>query len=197
DSSAKRIARRARTARRAGKGKESRAAAIARRLLGCSRKAGAAVISSFAEQVTNLQRLAPELVLCFFGILIMVVDPFVGAARKKSMGWLGLVGSVVALVSIRCAGVNPGAAYSDLMRVDRFSVFVHYIVVGAAILAILGSLNYLEEGIQRGEFYALILFATAGMGIMAGANELITAFVGLEMSSIVTYVLVGFRRRAL
>jgi len=156
------------------------------------------VISSFAEQVTNLQRLAPELVLCFFGILIMVVDPFVGAARKKSMGWLGLVGSVVALVSIRCAGVNPGAAYSDLMRVDRFSVFVHYIVVGAAILAILGSLNYLEdEGIQRGEFYALILFATAGMGIMAGANELITAFVGLEMSSIATYVLVGFRRRAL
>src|SRR6185437_8094183 len=110
----------------------------------------------------------------------------------------GLVGSVVALVSIRCAGVKPGAAYSDLMRVDRFSVFVHYIVVGATILAILGSLNYLEdEGIQRGEFYALILFATAGMGIMAGVNELITAFVGLEMSSIATYVLVGFRRRAL
>lgn len=156
------------------------------------------MISSFAEQIANLQRLAPEIVLSFFGILIMVIDPFVAAARKRSMGWLGLAGSVVALASIWCAAGNPGAAYSDLMRVDNFSLFVHVVVVGASILAILGSLNYLDaEGIQRGEFYALILFATAGMGILAGANELVTAFVGLEMSSISTYVLVGFRRRAL
>lgn len=156
------------------------------------------MISSVAEQLANLQRLAPEVVLCFFGILIMVVDPFVGAARKKSMGWLGLIGALVALASIHCAAANPGAAYSDLIRVDRFSIFVHFVVVGAAVLAILGSLNYLDaEGLQRGEFYALILFATAGMGILAGANELVTAFVGLEMSSIATYVLVGFRRRVL
>ena len=72
------------------------------------------------------------------------------------------------------------------------------IVIIATALAILGSFDYLDqEGLQRGEYYALILFATAGMGILAGANELVTAFVGLEMSSISTYVLVGFRRRAL
>src|SRR5208282_3490639 len=49
----------------------------------------------------------------------------------------------------------------------------------------------------RGEFYALLLFATAGMGILGGSGELITAFLGLEMSSISTYILAGFRRNAL
>jgi NADH-quinone oxidoreductase subunit N len=73
---------------------------------------------------------------------------------------------------------------------------VHVVVIAAAALAILGSLSYLEiESIQHGEYYALVLFATAGMGILAGANELVTAFIGLEMSSISTYVLAGFRRR--
>ena len=58
-------------------------------------------------------------------------------------------------------------------------------------------MHYLDqEGIQRGEYYSLVLFATAGMGILAGANELVTAFIGLEMSSISTYILAGFRRRA-
>ena len=56
-------------------------------------------------------------------------------------------------------------------------------------------INYLDqENLQRGEYYALVLFATAGMGIMVGANELVTSFVGLEMSSISTYILAGFRR---
>jgi NADH-quinone oxidoreductase subunit N len=151
-----------------------------------------------AEQIANLQRLAPEIALCFFGVLIMVVDPFVNAARKRSLGWLGFIGALAALGCVRVAAWDPGPAYSDLMRVDSFSIFVHVIVIGSAALAILGSMQYLEEeGIQRGEYYALVLFATAGMGILAGANELVTSFVGLEMSSISTYVLAGFRKRAI
>ena len=88
-------------------------------------------------------------------------------------------------------------AYNSLISADTFSVFVHLIVIVSAALAILGSMQYLEqEGIQRGEYYSLVLFAAAGMGILAGANELVTAFIGLEMSSISTYILAGFRRRA-
>jgi NADH-quinone oxidoreductase subunit N len=155
-------------------------------------------VTSFAEQVLNLHRLAPEIVLCFFGIAIMLVDPFVAAAHKRAMGWLALIGALVALASVRLVAADPGPAYSNLISADRFSIFVHLVVIAATILAILGSLDYLDrEGLQRGEYYALVLFATAGMGILAGANELVTAFIGLEMSSISTYVLVGFRRRAL
>ncbi len=148
--------------------------------------------------VQDLYRLAPEIVLCVFGMLIMLIDPFVAEGRKRSMGWLGLAGTVVALISLRWAWQNAGMSYSGLLRFDMFSLFVHCIVIGVAALGILGSFDYLDhENIQRGEFYALILFATAGMGILAGANELVTAFVGLEMSSISTYILAGFRRNAL
>ncbi|MGH9690993.1 MAG: NADH-quinone oxidoreductase subunit N [Candidatus Acidiferrales bacterium] len=151
-----------------------------------------------AGQIVNLHRLAPEIVLCIFGMVIMLADPFVAAARKRVMGWLGLVGALAALASVRLVANDPGPAYSNLISADRFSIFVHVVVIGATVLAILGSIDYLDrEHIQSGEYYALVLFATAGMGILVGANELVTAFIGLEMSSISTYVLVGFRRRAL
>ena len=143
----------------------------------------------------DLYRLAPEIVLCAFGMLIMLIDPFVPAGRRRSMGWLAFAGTLAALASLRWAAMNTSSAYSGLLRMDTFSLFVHGIVISVAALAILGSFDYLDrEGIQRGEYYALILFATAGMGILAGATELLTAFIGLEMSSISTYILAGFRR---
>ena len=134
-----------------------------------------------------------------FGIIVMIADPFVGAAQQARAG-LGRVRRRASRARVGSPdGVSSqGSAYSDLISDDFFSIFVHVVVIVAAALAILGSLDYLDqEGIQRGEYYALVLFATAGMGILAGANELVTAFVGLEMSSISTYVLAGFRRRAL
>jgi NADH-quinone oxidoreductase subunit N len=154
-------------------------------------------VNGFIGQHLNLDRLAPEVHLCIVGILIMIIDPFVGPAHKRRLGWLGFIGALFGLYGVYAASQHPGLAYSNLISDDAFSLFVHAIVILAAALAILGSLHYLDqEGIQRGEYYALILFAVAGMGILAGANELVTAFIGLEMSSISTYILVGFRRRA-
>ena len=145
----------------------------------------------------NLHRLAPEVVLSLFGMIVMIADPFVGTARKRTLGWLALVGALLALASVHIASHFPGPAYSDLIRADSFSMFMHVVILSAVVIAILGSLDYLDqENIQRGEYYALVLFAAAGMGILAGANELVTAFVGLEISSIASYVLVGFRRRS-
>jgi NADH-quinone oxidoreductase subunit N len=156
------------------------------------------VIQLSSDQVNNLCRIAPEIVLCAFGIVIMMLDPFVKASKQRVLGWMGFVGALAALASVRFAARHLGPAYSNLISDDSFSIFVHVVVITAAALAILGSLDYLrEEGIERGEYYALVLFAVAGMGILASANELVTAFVGLEMSSIASYVLVGFRKRAL
>ena len=105
-----------------------------------------------AEQLANLHRLAPEVVLCVFGIVIMFADPFVSAANRKVLGWLGFCGALGALASVHMAARFPGRAYSNLINVDHFSIFVHVVVIGAVALAILGSLDYLDqEGIQRGE----------------------------------------------
>ena len=142
-----------------------------------------------------MYRVAPELVLCGFGMLVMLLAPVVPKARHGSLAFISLLGAGLALGATRFVALYPGAAYSGLVRADAFSVFVHLIVIGAAFLAILGSVNYLKrENLDAGEFCALILFATAGMGVMAGAHELLTAFVGLEMSSIASYVLASYRR---
>lgn len=146
----------------------------------------------------DLVRLAPELIAAGFGILIMVLDPLLGRARKIWMARVALAGSLLALGSFYWAGDMPGTAYSGLFIVDHFSIFLRVLIYGVVLLAVLGSSDYLErEGLQMGEYYALLLFASVGMGIMAGANELMTAFVGLEISSIASYVLAGFRRNAL
>ena len=156
------------------------------------------MISFAAEQHANLHRIAPEVHLCLFGIIIMLADPFVRPQNRRVLGWLGFLGAVFAIFpAIHVAWEHRGLAYGGLIVTDDFSLFLHVVIIGAAALAILGSLDYLDrEGLQGGEYYALILFAAAGMGILAGANELVTAFIGLEMSSISTYILAGYRRRA-
>ena len=148
-------------------------------------------------QLANFHRLAPEVCLSLFGIIVMIVDPFVGAAHKRILGWVAFAGTLVSLAAVYHASLFPGMAYDNLINNDSFSIFIHVVVIITAALAILGAIDYLDqEGLQRGEFYALVLFAAAGMGILANANELVTAFVGLEISSIASYVLVGFRRKA-
>ena len=145
----------------------------------------------------DLYRIAPEIVLGAFGMLVMYLAPIVPKARHGVLSTISLVGAALALAATRFTALYPGAAYSGLFRADAFSLFVHLIVIGVAFLAILGSTNYLKrEDLDAGEFCALILFATAGMGVMAGAQELLTAFVGLEMSSIASYILAGYKRDA-
>src|ERR1700681_1120051 len=145
----------------------------------------------------DLYRVAPEIVLCAFGMLVMFLSPLVPKARQPVLAAISLLGVALALASTRFLALYPGAAYSGLVRADSFSLFVHLIVIGVAFLAILGSTGYLKrENLDAGEFCALILFATAGMGVMAGAHELLTAFIGLEMSYIASYILASYRRDA-
>jgi NADH-quinone oxidoreductase subunit N len=88
-----------------------------------------------------------------------------------------------------------GSAFSGLIQFDTFSLFFHWLVGLVAFLVILSSDSYLQrENLDGAEFYALVLFATTGMGVLASAQELLTAFIGLEMSSIASYILAGYRR---
>jgi len=143
----------------------------------------------------DLLRLAPEIVLCATGILLMLVEPFLNAPRRNVLVSLAVLGSGLALLATLYPAAHPGMAFSGLLRIDGYSVFLHVVVETVALLVVLGSADYLDrEGIQHGEYYALLLFATAGMGVMASAAELMTAFIGLETSSISTYILAGYRR---
>jgi len=145
----------------------------------------------------DLYRIAPELVLCAFGMLVMFLAPIIPKAWHGALPTISVIGAGLALAATRFTVLYPGVAYSGLFRADAFNLFVHLIVIGVAFLAILGSASYLKrEDLEAGEFCALILLATAGMGVMAGAQELMTAFIGLEMSSIASYILASYKRDA-
>lgn len=142
-------------------------------------------------------RILPEIILTVFGMLIMLVEgPARSGGRGRLCGVLALIGSLAALASVWVQAGHPGDAFNDMFRVDDFTVFLHVVVLAATAVVILLALDYLpRQGAERGEFYALLLFGTVGMGFMVGSVELIMIFIGLEISSISTYVLAGYLRR--
>jgi NADH-quinone oxidoreductase subunit N len=142
-------------------------------------------------QTGDLLRVLPELIWCGFGVLLMLLQPVL--KNRQGLTLFSMVGAAIGTLST-FFGI-PGPGFSGLIQSDVFSLFFHWLVGLVAFLVILASDSYLErENLEAAEFYALILFATAGMGVLASAQELLTAFIGLEMSSISSYILAGYRR---
>ena len=139
----------------------------------------------------DLHRVLPEVVWCGIGVLLMLLQPFL--KHRQALTFFAMIGTAVGtLASFFCFF---GSGFSGLIQFDTFSLFFHLLIGLVAFLVILASDSYLErEKLEPAEFYALILFATVGMGVLASAQELLTAFIGLEMSSISSYVLAGYRR---
>jgi NADH-quinone oxidoreductase subunit N len=108
-----------------------------------------------------------------------------------------LVGSLAALAATIFQAQYPGLGFWNMIQVDAFSVFFHFLVAAVTAVVILTSYEYMEvQEIRAGEYYGLILFGAVGMSLMSSAVELVLIFIALEISSISTYVLAGFRRRA-
>ena len=143
-------------------------------------------------------RILPELVLSIFGIAIMLLDPLLDEHRSsRTLGTVALMGSMAAIAATLFQSNYPGTAFWNMVRVDAFSVFFHFLVATVTAVVILTSYEYLEvQQIRAGEYYGLILFGAVGMSLMSSAVELVLIFIALEISSISSYILAGFRRRA-
>jgi NADH-quinone oxidoreductase subunit N len=143
----------------------------------------------------NIYAILPVIVLSLFGIAVMVLEPFVSEAKKSSLAWLAFAGTIAAMFSLVPMAANRGQWYSNLWIVDDFGIFLNFVFLVIAAITILTAADYLRrEKMNHPEFYALLLFATAGMLMMAASNELVMVFIGLEILSISTYVMAGFRR---
>src|SRR5215813_13159715 len=143
----------------------------------------------------NIYAILPSVVLAISGILVMVAEPFIGPSKKTGLAWLALIGTIAAMFALVPMAANRGQWYSNLWVVDDYGVFLSFVFLLIAAITILTSADYLRrERMNHPEFYALLLFATAGMVMMAGSNELVMVFLGLEILSIATYVMAGFRR---
>ncbi|HTG26745.1 MAG TPA: NADH-quinone oxidoreductase subunit N [Methylomirabilota bacterium] len=141
----------------------------------------------------DLLRALPELIWCGFAMLAMLLQPFVRSRHFFTV--LALLGALGGTGAAFVAGATPGEGFYGLIQSDVFSFFFRLLIGLVAVLVVLAADSYLErEKLPFAEFYALLLFATAGMGVLASARELLTAFIGLELSSISSYILAGFRR---
>jgi len=140
---------------------------------------------------SDLVRIGPELLLTVVGAVLMVVEPFTRAKRR-----LAVVAFLTLLVALRLNfAAAHGEAFSGMITVDDFATYFRALVLIVGILTVLISTNYLKQaGHETGEFWSLMLFSLVGQCLMASANELVLLFIGLECSSIATYILAGYLR---
>ena len=142
----------------------------------------------------DLIALAPVIVLSVFAMMVLVVDLF-GGRNKTLLVFISLVGLLMTAISAFAKNPIPAYSFNDSYIVDHLSLFFICIFTISSALAILLSVEYNErEGIRAGEYYALILFCTVGMILLASSTDMIMIFLGIEIVSICLYVLAGIRR---
>jgi NADH-quinone oxidoreductase subunit N len=150
---------------------------------------------NFAPSAADYLRFLPEIIMIVAGTLIMFIEPLLGEKRKEGLSFLTVVAFLAALVAAVLANNDPGTSFSKMLIVDGFATFFRVLVIGVGILTVLCSAQYLKrEHAASAEYYALLLFSVTGQCVMSTANELIMIFIGLEISSIATYILAGYLR---
>src|SRR6185295_10626046 len=146
----------------------------------------------------NLTLIAPELIVGVAGVVIMLLDAFSAKGQRWITGTLSLAALIAAGVASIWLGVSwPGArsAFNGMIVLDELRLSFTLIFLIVSILTILIAMVWIDvEKLPAGEFHALLLFATCGMMLMASGGDLVIVFLGLEILSIATYVLAGFRR---
>src|SRR5262249_2267119 len=136
----------------------------------------------------------PEIITSLTGVLLMLVDALQKKAERKLNALVALIGIALALLSVFRLG-DGGSYFGGMVVTDSIRVFFSVtILIVAMIATLLASQFVRDEGLPPGEFFTLLLFGTSGMLMLASAGDLVMVFLGLEIASITTYVMAGFRR---
>lgn len=142
-------------------------------------------------------RILPEIVLTLTGVLVMLLDAALPAGMpRRPLGWVASFGTVGALwCSLGQLMLPAGTAFYGTVETTPFTVFFHVLICGIVLVALLLSLDALPADTHhQGEYYALVVFGAVGMCLLTSAVELLLVFIALEISSIATYVLAGYRK---
>lgn len=146
----------------------------------------------------NLWLILPELIICIVGVLVMLVDAFAKPTQRWTTGAISLAGLAATAVSSIWLWVSwrgASEAFNGMIVLDELRLGFTFVFLIVSALTILVSMVWVEnERLPAGEFHSLLMFATAGMMFMASAGDLVMVFLGLEILSIATYVMCGFRR---
>ena len=151
--------------------------------------------ADFGFNASDLIRFLPETILTVMGTLMMVLDPILHRRSSHAFGHLSIATLVAAIGGAVYAYTQAGPAFGGMLMVDGFATFFRVLVLVVGILTILPSYRFLaRQDAETSEYHALLIFSIAGQCMMAAANDLIIVFIGLEISSIASYVLAGYFR---
>ncbi len=153
-----------------------------------------------ASPDVNIGAILPETIVAAAGVLVMLVDAFTRRADRRwvtgALSLAGLVAAAVVCLSFwNDAAAREAYAFNRMIVLDRMRLSFTLVFLVVSALTVFVSMIWVEwERLPAGEFHALLLFATAGMMFMASGADLVILFLGLELLSIATYVMAGFRR---
>jgi NADH-quinone oxidoreductase subunit N len=145
----------------------------------------------------DLRPAFPALVVAGTAIAVLLLQGFTPRGERgpwAGLSLLGLLGALAAALVLAGVGGRGGGLGGSYV-VDDFSLFLHVVLLLIAVLVVMLSPSYLRAtGADRGEYYALVLFAVVGMLGLVSCRELVSLFVALEIMSVALYALAGWHR---
>ena len=139
--------------------------------------------------------LLPLIILIAWACALLLADLFIPKNRKGITAFLAALGLAVTLGFTVTQIGRSGAGFNGMVTLDGFSTFTSALILISGLLGIALAYGYIKRmGIERGEYYALMLFSITGMLLMTQASDLIIVFLALELLSIPLYVLAAFAR---
>ena len=131
---------------------------------------------------SNLSAVMPISIVVAWACVLLVVDLFIPKERK---GWTALLAALGLVVAMGFAIAQIGSvteAFNGMVIVDGFAIFLTLLFLGSGVVGIALAYDYLQElGIERGEYYVLLMFSLSGIMLMAVAADLIVVFLALEL----------------
>ncbi len=151
------------------------------------------------DYAAQLSMVLPEIVLSLGGLALLMVAAWGGQSVSRAVSWVAVAVLIGGGIALFHPAVTTGeTAFNGLYSADLFAAYAKALIFFAAAISIIIAPRFFARTSGedlRPEYPILILFATAGMGMMVSANDLLTLYVGLELNSLASYVLASFMRR--
>jgi NADH-quinone oxidoreductase subunit N len=144
--------------------------------------------------LASLVNILPEILLLLLAAIVMAVDVFLPPERKKTLGIINVVGLVIILGVTILVRPETELSLGGMIRSDLTTLVFRAMFIVAAAIVSLVSMDF-DRLEQDGEYYALVVIAALGLGLMAAANDLVMLYVAMELTSITQYLLVGYLRQ--
>ena len=144
----------------------------------------------------NASMMILELAVLALGLGLLLLDLWTPPERKRQLGYLAAAGVALILIgSFRIHLPEAGATAGQMFALDEFALFFKRFFLVAALVVLVMAVEFSDRiATGIGEYYALILFALAGMMFAASANDFVLVFVSLELITVTFYVLTSFQR---